>query len=246
MTDTDSTIQKLLSRIAALESRATAPAQPSGIDPRAIAADPVGALSRAGVPVEHVLQVLLANHLGDQAPPQLRALAAQGPLVSATQAVSAEVQAMRQRLDQLETEKRQQAMRQGFSALAVDKVKYPLLAAAYSRNPALFDADIASHQGDAAALADATEARLKALTGVTAPTASTENAGVTNQDQSQQVKQAQSQGAAVAGATVDPTPPPMPQGTKPGVFTPSDHEYLKAKILAKAQQGAYQSTRQLP
>lgn len=241
MNDTDAVIQKLLSRIAALEGR---PAQPAGLDPRALTADPVGTLTRAGVPVEHVLQVLLANHLGDQAPPQLRALAAQGPLVSQTQSLSADVQAVRQRLDQLDAREKQAVLRQSFSGLTADKQKYPLLAAAFAKNPGVFDTDLASHQGDAAALADSIEARLKAIVSVVAPspTASSENAG-TAQVQSTQDKQAQSQ-AAVGTTGIDNTPPPMPQSTqKQGVFTPTDHEALKAKVLAKAQSGGYARAR---
>lgn len=226
-------LEVALSRIAALEVRQpAAPSTPTPqFDPqafaRALAADPVGMMTRMGIPVDHVSRVLVAHQLGDAAPPELRMAAMMGPQMSATQALATEVQTVRQRLEQYESRDQKQAVRSSFSALAADKTKYPLLATALAKSPQLFDSELDSHQGDAAALAERIEGRLKALApalGVP-QTASTENAETANAGQSTQTKQAQS-------GAVDPTPPPIQQG-KPGVFTQEDHEALKERIIRK-------------
>lgn len=229
-------ISKALARIAALEaqlsSRNTTPApstpQPAGIDPqqlaRALASDPVGTMSRLGVPVDHVSRVLVAHQLGDAAPPELRMLAQQGPLVSATQAIASDLQTMRQRLESFEERDRKAARRSSFSALAVDKTKYPTLAAAYAKNPALFDSDVDGFQGDPAALADTLEQRLAALAPAVGATPPASDGNAENTGQSSQAK-------AQPGA-VDQTPPPIPQA-KPGVWTQEAHQELKERILRK-------------
>lgn len=233
-------LEKALARIAALEARESsrpAPSTPNtGIDPqvlaRSFAADPVGTMTKLGIPVDHVSRVLVAHALGDQAPPELRMLAQQGPLMSATQALASDLQNVRQRFEAFEERDQKDSRRKSFSALAADKSKYPLLAAAIAKNPELFNSDAESHKGDAAALAESIESRLKVLApalGVTPP-ASQVNAETANADPSTQVKQAQS-------GVVDPTPPPIPQ-PKPGVFTPETHTELKERILRKYESGA--------
>lgn len=223
-----------MSRIAALESRpVTAPQQfDQQTFAREMTINPVATMSKYGVPVDHVSKLMVAHVMGDQAPPELRALAAMGPQVSAQQALTSELGQLRQRLEQIETRDQQAAVRQSFSTLAVDKTKYPTLAAAYARNPSIFDGDVVGHKGDAAALADSLERRLKTLAqAVGAPQpASTANAG---QATSQSSQTQQAQGSAVTGGPVDTTPPPLPSIAKPGVFTQSDHEVTKARILQK-------------
>ncbi len=222
-----------LAKIAQLEvqvaNRPAPAAVPQGLDPqqvaRAMASDPVGTMTRLGIPVEHVTRVMVAHQLGDAAPPELRALAQQGPLMSATQAIAQDLQAMRQRLESFEERDRQVSKRQSFSALASDKTKYPTLAATYKKHPELFDNDAAGFQGDVAAYAESQEKRLAALApalGVTPPVSSV------NTDTTGQSSQAKAHG--VSG--IDPTPPPIPNA-KPGVFTPETHAELKARILAK-------------
>lgn len=232
--DLSKALDKALARIAQLEVQvANRPANSTptqGVDPqqlaRAFAADPVGMMSKMGIPVDHVSRVLVAHQLGDAAPPELRVLAQQGPLMSATQALATDIQAVRQRLDTYEERDRKEARRTSFSALATDKTKYPTLAAAYAKHPELFTSDAESFQGDVAALAEATEKRLAALApalGATPP-ASPANAETTS-GQSSQAKQAH-----VGG--IDPTPPPI-NGVQPGAFTQSAHEAAKARVLAK-------------
>lgn len=227
--DLQKKLDMALARIAALESeKSTANA---ALDPRQMAIDPIGTMTRAGVPVDHITRVLVAHAMGDQAPPELRVLAQMGPQVSATQALSSDIGQLRQRLDAYETRDKQQAVRQSFSALAVDKTKYPTLATAYARDPKLFDSEMEAHRGDAAALADTLEARLKALASAVTPPASTADAAK-QQDQSkapagEQVKQAQG---------VDNTPPPLPQGKETKGFTQEDHAALKERIIKKYSQ----------
>lgn len=241
MSETDDLKKALntaLSRIAALESR-PAPQSAPTFDAQGFTRDPIGAMTRYGVPVDHVARVMVAHVMGDQAPPELRALAAMGPQVSQTQALSSELDKLRQRVEQYETREREQAARSSFSALAADKTKYPTLAAVYARDPKLFDGEVTAHKGDAAALAEAIEGRLKVIApalGVP-QTASTANAAKPQQDQSkspygEQVKQAQA--VSPGNGPVDPTPPPLPQGNnKPGVFTQEDHQSLRDRIVAK-------------
>lgn len=229
--DLKKALSTAMSRIAALESRPTAPA-PAQFDTQGFVRDPIGSMRAHNMPVDHIARVMVAHVMGDQAPPELRALAAMGPQVSQQQALTSELGQLRQRLEQIETERQLAAVRQSFSTLAGDKSKYPTLAAAYARNPGAFEADVASYKGDAAALADSLEGKLKALApAVGAPQpASTVNAG---QATSQSSQTQQAQGSAVTGGPVDTTPPPLPSIAKPGVFTQTDHEALKARIIQK-------------
>lgn len=230
----DSKVDALLARIAALETKlagqSAAPQQPafdSQAFARAFAANPIGVMSQMGIPVDHVSRVLVAHTLGDAAPPELRMLAQQGPLVSATQALTADVQAMRQRLDGYEQRDQAAARRQSFSALAADKSKYPRLAAVLSKNPELLMGEVDSYKGDTASLAADIEQRLSALAPALGAPQLASQANAENEGQSTQAKQAQ------PGATgLDPTPPPIPQATQ-GLFTPDKDRELKERILRK-------------
>jgi hypothetical protein len=232
-------VDTLLARIAALEAKLAAQPAPqpapqthSGLDPqvlaRALAADPVGTMAQLGVPVDHVSRVLVAHTLGDAAPPELRMLAQQGPLVSATQALASDLAAVRQRLESFEKRDQVAARRASFTALAADKTKYPRLSAVMEKNPELFISEVDAFQGNTDALAAEIERRLEATAvalGATPP-ASTEHAE-NAPDQSTQVKQAQS---GVSG--FDPTPPPLSQG-KSGVWTQDMHQEAKERVLRK-------------
>lgn len=231
----DKALETALARIAALEAKLAAqptPApQPQGIDPQALAraltTDPVGTMSSMGVPVDHISRVLVAHALGDAAPPELRMLAQQGPLVSATQALASDLQTVRQRLETYEQRDRQAERRQRFRALTADKTKYPRLAAVMEKNPELFISEVDSYQGDTDGLADELERRLDAAAlALGAPPASEANAENTSSDQSTQVKQAQS------GGGLDPTPPPIPQ-SQSGVWTQDMHQQAKDRVLRK-------------
>jgi hypothetical protein len=232
--ETKKQLDTLLAKIAALEVQlnarpAAAPQTPTGIDPQRLAqalmTDPVGTMRQLNVPVDHVNKILVAHTLGDAAPLELRMLAQQGPLMSAQASIASDVQALRQRLETYEERDKKAARRENFSALAADKTKYPTLAAAYAKNPAIFN-DVENFQGDVAAYAEATEKQLATLAPVFTPPASSANAETSGQ--SSQAKQAH-----VGG--IDPTPPPIPN-SKPGVFTQETHEEVKARILARYPQ----------
>jgi len=225
-----------LSRIAALESRQPTAAPQPQFDAtafaRAFTADPIGTMGKFGIPVDHVTRVAVAHALGNEAPEQLRILAQMGPQMSAQQALASELAATRQRLEAIENAGTRQAVKSSFTSLTADKSKYPLLASAIAKNPSLFDSELESHKGDAAALADAIEGRLKSINealGHTQP-ASTGDADSAN-GQSSQAKQAQP-GSVVSGGTTDQTPPPDSQ-KQPGVFTQAEHEALKERIIRK-------------
>lgn len=231
----DKALENALARIAALEAGKSAPAAPQpGTFTReqiaqALTSDFIGTLKQLGVPVEYATKVAVAHGLGDQAPPELRTLAQQGPMLSQQMALGSEVQAMRQRLEQFEERERQSQLRTSFNALASDKTKYPFLAAVYAKTPSVIDAELSAHKGDAAALATALETRHKAIAEAAGyiPPASEGNAE--RLGQSTQAKQAQATG--VNG--LDPTPPPLPEGAKTGLFKPEDHDALKERILRK-------------
>ncbi len=186
--------------------------------------DPIGTHRRVGLTddhIQHSTRVHVANAMGDQAPHELRMLAAQGPMVSATNTLQSDVQVLRQRLEHYENEGKTKVVRESFKALAADKSKYPHLAKALAANPALLDEQLGKHGGSAEEFANAQEA----LAALYAPPPVREGNTDDQMPNSQQGKQAQ-------GSGLDPTPPPIAQG-KAGVFTPEDHAKLRDEIVRK-------------
>ncbi len=218
-------IARLEAEVAPLRAKAREPQAPRGIDPREYITDPIGALLRAGLSPEHIqhsTRVHVAHAMGDQAPMELKMLASQGPMVSATSNLQSDVQALRQRLESYENEGKAKAARESFKALSKDTTKYPHLAKALTANPTLLDEQLARHGGSAEEFAAAQEA-LAAL--YAPPPVSSGNTDDTSSPNSQQGKQAQ-------GGGLDPTAPPIAQG-KAGVFTPEDHAKLRDEIVRK-------------
>jgi len=234
--------EKLLARLAAMESelatlRAAPKKQNNGnavndFDPAAFArqlmADPVGTFQRMGVSTDHVTRVLVANAMGDQAPPELKVLAAMGPQVSAQHALDSKVEALSRQLSTLVDSQTKGVARESFKALASDKSKYPHLAKAYAADPSLFDEDLAG--GDAAEIAQKLEARLAKTAAAFGVKTETPPASEANAE-AQTTQSTQSRPALETGST----PPPLPQ-TKPGVFTQEEDQRLKAEILRKYPQ----------
>lgn len=221
-----------LSRIAQLETevqgyRARKPEHT--LDPAviraALTADPIGALKQMGVPVDHVTRVIVANAMGDSAPPELRVLAAMGPQVTAQHALDAKVEALSRQLTSLTSAAQSNGVRESFKAVAKDKSKYPHLAKAFAADPALFDEELAKHGGNAEEFATRQEARLLQVGAAMGlpPTASEETAADTA-DHSSQVKPALA--STMGGA------PPLPK-EKQGVFTQEDHASLRDEIVRK-------------
>lgn len=216
---------KLLARIAAMESELAtfrakraeaAPVDHSKELATSLARDPVGTMTRLGIPVDHTTKILVAHALGDAAPPELKMLAAMGPQVSATNALASDLQAMRQRLEGFEAK----AARESAKALASDKSKYPHLAKALAADPSLFEDELAKGTS-----VEDLEARVARVAKVYSPPASEADAD-TQQAESTNGKQAQ------AEVPLDPTPPPIAKKAA-GVFTPEDHVSLRDEIVRK-------------
>lgn len=251
--DTKKQLDAAISRIASLEAelRGKKPsAATASIDPRDLATDPIGALKRAGVPLDHVTKIIVAHAMGDQAPQQLREYAAMSQHTSAAQqALATEIQSLRQRVDTYEARDRKDAARKSLQALVADKQKYPTLSAALERDPSIFDEDIASG-GDVAEIADKLETRLARVIGKpAAPAARQDNAeqngqsneakaggsgeSPTDHNKGNTSGEAAAKAAAGVGSATDVTPPPLPKPTTGGPLTPESAEELKQRILRK-------------
>jgi hypothetical protein len=222
-----------LSRIASLEAQAAGARPKRNDEPSvslsALIADPVGAMTRAGVPVEHITKVLVANAMGDQAPPELRMLASMGPQVTAQRALDEKVEALSRQLSALTSPKPPTA--ESVKALTSDKSKYPHLARALAADPSFFSDDELAAGGSAEEFAARAEARLSKMATVFAPPAASD-ANADHADQSTQVKPADS--PATAGGV-----PPIPKPVV-GAFTPEDHAKLRDEIVRKANSQAAQ------
>ncbi len=220
---------KLLTRLAAMEQELAtlrnAERKPTPqFDPvafrTAFVNDPVGVLSKMGAPIDHVTRVLVANAMGDQAPQELKVLAAMGPQLSAAQALEAKVEALSRQL----SDQGRKGTRESFQALATDKTKNPHLAKALSADPTLFDEDVASHGGSAEELAAKLETRLGKFSAVYAPPPVSEQNTETTVQSTQDTP-------AIAGA-LSGSVPPISQPT-PGVFKAEDHQKLRDEVLRK-------------
>jgi hypothetical protein len=221
-----------LQRIAALEAEVSGYRRQAKPEPQFnmeafrqdFIADPVGTMQRLGAPVDHVTRVLVANAMGEQAPPELKMLAAQGPQVNAARALEARVEALSRQLSDVTAASSKKATRESFQAITADKSKYPHLAKAVSADPSLVEDELGSHGGTAEELAAKLEARLSKVAAIYAPPAASSNAET--QDQSTQVAPATTGG--LSGGV-----PPLTQ--KPsGVFTPEDHARLRDECVRKA------------
>lgn len=225
-------ITAALSRIAALEAQvasartpAEKPANQFNMDAflQAFVSDPVGTMTRMGAPVDHITKVLVANAMGDSAPPELKMLAAMGPQVSHAKALDSKVEALSRQLSSF-TESAKKGTRESFKALANDKTKYPHLAKALAADPELINSDWDAHGGSAEELAAKLEGTHARVAKIYAPPAASDESAETTTDPSTQVKP-----AAMGGNN---TVPPLPVA-KPGVFTEDDHVKLRNEIVAK-------------
>jgi hypothetical protein len=243
---------KLLERLAQLEQRlADKPAPPA---PAFDHADPIGSLSKMGADVQYLTKLLVANAMGEQAPPELRALAHMGPQVAATRALEAKLNDLSRQVTDVVTSSSKKAARESFKAVTSDKSKYPALSKALAADPEFFDEDFERHTGSAEEFATRMEARLAKLGLVPTPPASDVNADAdeppsdstlgtpqieyadepVDDDQSTQVESAPPKAAAppVRRAPVNSAMPPLNQ-PKAGVFTPEDHAKLAQDIVRK-------------
>lgn len=229
---------KFLARLAAMEqelstlrARPQAAAFDQAAFARQMAADPLAAFAKYGVPVEHVTKVLVAHALGDQAPAEMRFAATQGKQVSTQMEMQAEMQAMRATLASIEADKANTSTRASLNTLTADKTKYPTLAAAYAADPTLFDSDVAGHKGDATALAEALEKRL-AKTAAALGVKPTQAASSDTADNSGQSTQTKTQTGGI-----DTTPPPIVKA-QPGTWTEAEHTRLRDEIVRNTSKTA--------
>lgn len=192
---------------------------------RAFTQDPIGTMSRLGIPVEHVNKVLVANAMGDQAPEHLKAMLHMGPQISNTMALQNQVETLSRQFSDFMTQQTKSGTRESFKTLTAQKEQYPHLAKALAADPTLFDEDLKGHGGSAEDFAKATETRLSKFAKLWGPqTASDENADTTD-DQSQQVTPA-------VAASLNGEMPPIKQ-TKQGVFSQDDHARLRDEVVRK-------------
>lgn len=223
---------KLMERLASMEKelatfRARKPEEKS-FDPQAFrsafVADPLGSMTKMGVPVDYITKVLVAHAMGDQAPAELRMLAQQGPMVSAQNALESRLEQLSRQVSTIVETGSKKSVQESFKALSADKTKYPHLAKAVQADASLFDGELSGHGGTAEEFATQAEARLSKIAAIyVPPTASEANAD--KPDQSMQVKPATS--ASLPGGV-----PPLPVD-KAGVFTNEDHAKLREEVVRK-------------
>lgn len=233
----------LMAKIAAMETELASlrkQDKPSGPDSASVLAElrrnPTAAMAKYGIDRDYVTKVLVAEALGDKAPPELRAMAALGPQVAAQSELAAEMAALRQRLDASEKESARRTTLESTKNLAADKTKYPHLSKALANDPSLIEDEIRTAGVSASEAASAVEARLaraaKAL-GVTPPPSQENGNTATGAD---------------TGATTTSTkvtahmggdPPQIPQGKAKSGFTEDDKAALRDEIVRNMERGVY-------
>lgn len=231
MSDTE----KLLARMAAMEAelagfrkQAAKPTTPA-FDKAAFVRDPLGFMAQHGIPADHVTKVLVANAMGEQAPPELKVLAAMGPQMSHTLTLNEKLETLSRQFSELVSSKQSEGKRESWKALIADKTKYPHLAKAVSADTSLFDDDLSAFGGTAEELAASIEAKLaKYAAVITPPPASEANADNAEKADAQST---QSTPAPLAATTAGGVPP-IPQ-TPAGPPTPDQQKALRDEIVRK-------------
>jgi hypothetical protein len=208
--DTTKNLNAAIARIAALESELRSkPAKESEsvfdlvAFRKQLTIDPIGTLRSLQLGTEHidhVRSVLIADKLGDQAPPQLRVFAAQGAQLVAAHAQAETIAALSRRLDDRDKQEQKATKREAFKSITANKEKYPNLAKAFAADPELVS-EMDAHGGTAEEFAASQEAKLQKLVSVFAP--STASVTADNRGQSTQAKP-----TALAG-TLSGDPPPL-------------------------------------
>lgn len=199
--------------------------------------NPSGTLQKMGVPKEHITQVLVADALGDQAPPQLRAAAAVGPVTAAVSSLTEKVDALASRLESSDRDTRARATRDATKNLAADKTKYPHLARALAADPTYLDGEAIGDSAENSAKAvEERLARAAKVFGFTPP-ASDEDAGKQQADGTPPAVGTGRKPQAHQGGN----PPSNPQGSgrdRVG-WTDDDRIALRDEIVRKYERGEY-------
>lgn len=241
---TEEQLTSALARIAALESVKAPPKSEPAFDQKAFAQaftrDPVAAMKRFGIDRDHATQVLVAQALRDQGQPVpqgLEAAAAMGPVMETLATVTAELTALRQRVDSGEKTVKGNTVRESLKILASDKKQNPNLATAYAADPTLFDEDIDKHEGSAADLAKALEARLARQAKALGVPQSTSTEKVDESETAQRPRS--TDGTATASKAPAGDPPTLPRVAKTKGFDENDQAALKAEVIANTERGVY-------
>lgn len=228
--------------------RAQARSQQPQVDPRqiiqAMIQDPAGIMKQYGVPKEyqqHMTAALVAAEMQAMGIPvdgQMHARVSAFPAKQTADAALEEARAVRQLVEADQQKAKAAANRESLKIASTDKAKYPHLAAAMAKNPALFEGRVTA-ESDVAALAESLEKELTAYgeaLGVkpAAQTASQEDAGSTTTTSTQVTAQ--------PAGTRAGDPPPLPKEKTSSGFSEADNEALIEKITRKHRSGAYDST----
>lgn len=238
-----------VTRIASLEQELRGRPQqtqqePQGINPQqlmqALMLDAPGVLRNMGLTPDHIAHVrtqIIADALGDNAPPQMMMAAMQGQQYVAAQQTSAAVADLSRQVNAIVTEQTRKSKRESFNAMAALKDKYPHLSKAISANPDRFLAGLDAHGGTAEEYAAQKEQELAEIVtllgaapqGQPAQAAHTSPASVNNAANTGHSMQA---GSAPTAGALNATPPPAPQGNTE-VWDAAQYQAVKDRILKK-------------
>lgn len=177
----------------------------------------------------HVDRVNTAHVLGDQAPPEMRYLALQGPQLAQTSSLATAVENLSRRFEELVVAPRAvEGTRDSVKTLAANKEKYPYLSKAIATNPKLLESRMAGRTGTAEDIAKSLEdeaAEFATAYGVTvAQPASDGNAAGNAQS-------AQGKPAPLAGTSIGDVPP-LP-GPSVGPMTDDEDKRIQAELKRK-------------
>ena len=226
--------EALLSRIAALEtelSQHRSRNTPTAIKQQLLM-NPQGFYNAIGMTPDeriHLQRVTVAEVLGDQAPQDMKMYAAQGPQVAQMSQLTATLDALSRRVEELVVAARQaEAARESLKALIANKVEYPHFSAAVAANPALLDAKLKGRTGEAAVIAKELEEEAKQFAtayGYKAPAQPASDDAAKTEAQSLESKP-----APLAGASMDA--PPLP-GAQTGPLTDEEDRRIQEELNRK-------------
>lgn len=218
-----------MSRIASLETEVSGyrkrPAEDTNkFDPvafrQSFITDPIGQMTKMGVPVEHITRVMVAHAMGDEAPPHLKALAQMGPQVSATRALDDKVETLSRQISDLLATQGKSSARERLHALAKDKTAFPSLSSVLESHPSFFDDELS----DGADVEDFAKRHEERFSKIMPRPASDGNADATAPS---------TQSKPATAGTISGDPPPLPNTPKAGLFTQEEHQKLRDEIVRK-------------
>jgi hypothetical protein len=226
-----------MTRISSMEGELrTKPKEPA-FDPQkfvqSFLLDPVGSLKRMGARPEHLdvaRAALIADRLGDQAPPEMRFAAAQGPQVLAAQAMQDSIASLSRQLEDMKTAALTGGKRKSFKAITEsNKTKYPNLAKALSVDEEGIMAELEKHGGSVEEFIKAQEGKWAKFGLVPAEPATTTSAE-TVEELDPRLKVTP---APLSGQLNTVQQPAAKTEPAPGVWNADRHAKLRDEILKK-------------